>query len=250
MGGQQLRRERSARGPERGRRRCRRSWGAGQPNNPTDPFGFGQSTVPAGLNGVVAVAAGTWNSVALVGGPVLTPPAPQPGGPVQAHPERNSRMALHGQRLDRPGELDALDELRGDQRLHADCRPGSGRLQPPVLSGDGAVGRRSKAPSSEIRRKSEIRNPKSDGRVAHGISVQNGPLSGHEHESGDVFVLMTTKANSMFHGPRAVAHPPRRQSSARSAMSIVQRVAWAKLRQERHIRIARSRGQRAAPDGA
>ena len=59
------------------------AWGAGQPNNPTDPFGFGQSTVPAGLNGVVAVAAGTWNSVALVGGPVLTPPAPQPGGSMQ-----------------------------------------------------------------------------------------------------------------------------------------------------------------------
>jgi hypothetical protein len=58
-------------------------WGAGQPNNPSDPFGFGQSTVPAGLNGVVAVAAGTWNSVALVGGPVLTPPAPQPGGSMQ-----------------------------------------------------------------------------------------------------------------------------------------------------------------------
>jgi hypothetical protein len=39
--------------------------------------------VAAGLNGVIAIAAGGWNSVALVGGPVLTPPAPQPGGSVQ-----------------------------------------------------------------------------------------------------------------------------------------------------------------------
>jgi hypothetical protein len=41
------------------------------------------TTVPPGLNGVIAIAAGGWNSVALVGGPVLTPPAPQPGGSVQ-----------------------------------------------------------------------------------------------------------------------------------------------------------------------
>jgi hypothetical protein len=41
------------------------------------------TTVPPGLNGVIAIAAGGWNSVAGVGGPVLTPPAPQPGGPVQ-----------------------------------------------------------------------------------------------------------------------------------------------------------------------
>jgi len=59
------------------------AWGAGEPNNPSDPFGFGQSTVPPGLNGVIAIAAGGWNSVALVGGPRLTPPAPQPGGSVQ-----------------------------------------------------------------------------------------------------------------------------------------------------------------------
>ena len=59
------------------------AWGAGEPNNPSDLFGFGQSTVPPGLSGVIAIAAGGWNSVALVGGPVLTPPAPQPGGSMQ-----------------------------------------------------------------------------------------------------------------------------------------------------------------------
>ena len=74
--------------------------------------------------------------------------------------------------------------------------------------------------------------------------------------AGVQLVALTTEsrkraaASSTFHGPTAVAHAPRRQSSARSAMSIVQRVAWAKLRQERHIRIARSRGQHAAPGGA
>ncbi len=39
--------------------------------------------VPAGLSDVIAIAAGGWNSVAVVGGPVLTPPAPQPGGSMQ-----------------------------------------------------------------------------------------------------------------------------------------------------------------------
>ena len=59
------------------------AWGAGEPDSPSDPFGFGQSTVPPGLSGVIAIAAGGWNSVALVGGPVLTPPALQPGGSAQ-----------------------------------------------------------------------------------------------------------------------------------------------------------------------
>jgi hypothetical protein len=81
-----------------------------------------------------------------------------------------------------------------------------------------------------------------------------GIAAGGEHnlalKSDSAVGRKRAAANSMFHGPTAVAHPPRRQSSARSAMSIVQRVAWAKLRQERHIRIARSRGQRAAPGGA
>ena len=94
------------------------AWGAGLTNNPSDNADFGQSivppglsnvvvvsaggfhsmalrrdgtvvawgegtTVPPGLNGVIAIAAGGWNSVAVVGGPVLTPPAPQPGGSMQ-----------------------------------------------------------------------------------------------------------------------------------------------------------------------
>ena len=62
------------------------AWGAGgpsDPNNPNDPFDFGQSVVPPGLNGVVAVAAGSWHSLALVGGPRLTPPQPRPDGSAQ-----------------------------------------------------------------------------------------------------------------------------------------------------------------------
>ena len=38
---------------------------------------------PPSLGPVAVIAAGGWNSVAVVGGPVLTPPAPQAGGPVQ-----------------------------------------------------------------------------------------------------------------------------------------------------------------------
>jgi hypothetical protein len=62
------------------------AWGAGNPsnpNNPTDLFDWGQSVVPAGVNGVVAVAAGSWHSLALVGGPRLAPPAPQPDGSME-----------------------------------------------------------------------------------------------------------------------------------------------------------------------
>jgi hypothetical protein len=44
---------------------------------------YGEGTVPAGLSGVIAIAAGSYSSVALVGGPVLTPPALQPGGSAQ-----------------------------------------------------------------------------------------------------------------------------------------------------------------------
>ena len=133
--------------------------------------------------------------MALVGGPALTPPAPQPGGSVQL-----TLNGIAGWRYTVSGSTDLVNwtPLTSFVATNASTQivePGSGQLQPPVLSGNGAVGRRSKAPSSEIRRKSEIRNPKSDGRVAHGISVQNGPLSGHEHRSGDVFVLMTTKGS-------------------------------------------------------
>jgi alpha-tubulin suppressor-like RCC1 family protein len=62
------------------------AWGAGNPsnpNNPTDLFDWGQSVVPAGVDGVVAVAAGSWHSLALVGGPRLAPPAPQPDGSME-----------------------------------------------------------------------------------------------------------------------------------------------------------------------
>ena len=48
-------------------------------------------------------------------------PGAAAGRPGASDPERNCRMALHGQRLDRPRELDALDGLRGDQRRYADC---------------------------------------------------------------------------------------------------------------------------------
>ena len=46
-------------------------------------FNVGQSTVPVGLNGVTAIAAGGWSSVALVGPPRLTPPERQPDGSTQ-----------------------------------------------------------------------------------------------------------------------------------------------------------------------
>jgi hypothetical protein len=56
------------------------AWGAGAPNDPSDPFGFGQSTVPAGLGGIVAIAAGDWQCVALYAPPSLAAPLPLPGG--------------------------------------------------------------------------------------------------------------------------------------------------------------------------
>ncbi len=58
-------------------------WGAVEPGNPSDPFGFGQSTVPAGLNGVIAIAAGSWNSVAPIGPPRLAPLQPQMDGSME-----------------------------------------------------------------------------------------------------------------------------------------------------------------------
>jgi hypothetical protein len=59
------------------------AWGAGEPNNPTDTFGFGQSTIPEGLSGVVAIAAGGWQSLALHAPPSLAPPQILLGGSAQ-----------------------------------------------------------------------------------------------------------------------------------------------------------------------
>ena len=132
------------------------AWGAGRTNNPSDDADFGQSIVPPGLSNVVAVSAGGFHSMATqarrrrrglgrrhngAAGPErrhchrrgrleqrrsgrrsgADAPGAAAGRPGAAHPERNCRMALHGQRLDRPRELDALDDLRGDQRRYADC---------------------------------------------------------------------------------------------------------------------------------
>jgi hypothetical protein len=43
------------------------AWGEGMSNNPSDGNNYGQSMVPAGLTNVVAIAAGGYHSLALVG---------------------------------------------------------------------------------------------------------------------------------------------------------------------------------------
>jgi hypothetical protein len=44
------------------------------PGDTADAFSTGQLRVPAGLNAVITIAAGGWDSVALVGGPRPAPP--------------------------------------------------------------------------------------------------------------------------------------------------------------------------------
>ena len=53
---------------------------AGEPGKTNDVFGMGQSAVPEGLGGVIAIAAGGWSSLTLVGGPRLSPPILQADG--------------------------------------------------------------------------------------------------------------------------------------------------------------------------
>ena len=69
------------------------AWGAGEPDNPTDPFGFGQSAVPPGLGGIVAIAAGDWQSVALFAPPSLAAPVLLPNGSAQLTLSGSARMA-------------------------------------------------------------------------------------------------------------------------------------------------------------